>query len=225
MHWFNLKRRRERPVTGLILPGGGARNAYQVGVLKAIAEMLPDDARNPFPVICGTSSGAINASLLASSACQFKQGVARLCGIWENFAVHKVFKDDVATAVRNTGRWLHAFMTGYAHPSRPLSILDNSPLRHNMESHIRFARIQHAIDTGDLRALAITASGYTSGRSITYFQGVEGLIPWRRSRRCGVRAEITLDHLMASTAIPWCFQPSGSGTSISATAPCGRRRP
>jgi len=205
MYWISFKNKQETPVTGLILPGGGARNAYQAGVLKAIGDMLPEDARNPFPVICGSSSGALNAVLLASSATRFQEGVDRLYGIWANFHVGKVFRADAWTAFKSALRWGLAFLPGRLGIEQPISILDNTPLRGLLESHIRFARIQQAIDSGDLRAVSVTASGYTSGRSVTFYQGVEGLIPWTRTRRIGQPTELTLNHLMASSAIPVLF--------------------
>jgi NTE family protein len=205
MHWFSRKRRRERPVVGLVLPGGGARNAYQAGVLRAVTEIAPSWAGNPFPVITGTSSGAINAALLACSALQFREGVRHICGTWEHFRIDKVFRADAAAALRNTWRWASAALTGRVGRTGPLSILDNTPLRRMMESHLRFARIQQCIDAGCLRALAVTASGYSSGCSVTFYQGVADLVPWQRARRCGVRAEIGIDHLMASSAIPMVF--------------------
>jgi len=205
MYWLSFKKKTEKPVTGLILPGGGARNAYQAGVLKAISDMLPEDAKNPFPVICGTSAGALNAVLLSSSASRFQEGVDRLYGIWANFHVGKVFKTDAWTAVKSGYRWATTFLLGGLGKGQPRSILDNSPLRGLLESHIRFARIQQAIDAGDLDAVSITASGYTSGMSVTYFQGKEELKPWKRTRRVGQRTELTLNHLMASSAIPVLF--------------------
>ena len=192
-------------MTGLILPGGGARNAYQAGVLKAIGDMLPEDVENPFPVICGTSSGALNAVLLASSATRFREGVDRLYGIWANFHVGKVFKTDSWTAIKSGVRWGLTFLTGGLGKGQPRSVLDNSPMREMLERHIRFARIQQAIDTGALRAVSVTTSGYTSGTSITFYQGAEDLAPWRRTRRLGKRTEMTLNHLMASSAIPVLF--------------------
>ena len=192
-------------MTGLILPGGGARNAYQAGVLKAIGDMLPEDVENPFPVICGTSSGALNAVLLASSATRFREGVDRLYGIWANFHVGKVFKTDSWTAIKSGVRWGLTFLTGGLGKGQPRSVLDNSPMREMLERHIRFARIQQAIDTGALRAVSVTTSGYTSGTSITFYQGTEDLAPWRRTRRLGKRTEMTLNHLMASSAIPVLF--------------------
>ncbi len=205
MYWFSRKKKNEPAMPGLILPGGGARNAYQAGVLKAIAEILPDDTTNPFPVICGTSSGALNAAILASNATRFSEGVTRLTGIWENFSCDKIFYTDAWTAIKSGARWAAAFVTASLGTSSPRALLDNSPQRSFIESHIRLARIQHAIDSGALRALAITASSYSSGHSISYFQGVDGLLPWQRTRRFGIEEEISIDHLMASSAIPLVF--------------------
>jgi NTE family protein len=101
--------------------------------------------------------------------------------------------------------WTSSFATAALGRAAPRALLDNTPLREFIESHIRLARIQHAIDTGALRALSITASSYSSGVSFSYFQGVEGLRTWQRTRREGVAEEITIDHLMASSAIPLVF--------------------
>jgi len=205
MYWLSFKKKEETPVTGLILPGGGARNAYQVGVLKAIADMLPEDVENPFPIICGSSSGAMNAVLLASSATRFREGVDRLYGIWANFHVGKVFKTDAWTALKSGVRWALSFASIGLYKGQPRSLLDNAPLRELLERHIRFARIQQAIDGNDLRAVSVTASGYTTGTSVTFYQGIEGLVPWKRTRRLGKRTEMTINHLMASSAIPVLF--------------------
>jgi NTE family protein len=205
MYWLSFKKKKEKPVVGLILPGGGARNAYQAGVLKAIGDMLPEDTDNPFPVICGSSSGALNAVLLASSANRFREGVDRLYGVYANFHVGKVFKTDAWTALKSGVRWSMTFVLGWLRKSQPRSVLDNSPLRHLLERHIRFARIQQSIDSGDLHAVSITASGYTTGTSVTFYQGAESLTPWRRARRIGQPTELTLNHLMASSAIPVLF--------------------
>jgi len=186
MYWLSFKKKEETPVTGLILPGGGARNAYQVGVLKAIADMLPEDVENPFPIICGSSSGAMNAVLLASSATRFREGVDRLYGIWANFHVGKVFKTDAWTALKSGVRWALSFASIGLYKGQPRSLLDNAPLRELLERHIRFARIQQAIDGNDLRAVSVTASGYTTGTSVTFYQGIEGLVPLR-SRCCSRR--------------------------------------
>jgi len=205
LYWFSRKKKEIPPINGLILPGGGARNAYQAGVLRAIADMLPERSPNPFPVMSGTSAGAINAAVLASNAMQFHEGVARLNGIWENFHCSKVFYTDSWKALKSGLRWTTAFATARLGTAGPRALLDNEPLRHMIESHIRFARIQQAIDSGALRALAVTASSYTSGHSVSYFQGRPDLQPWQRARRFGTPQEISIDHLMASSAIPLIF--------------------
>jgi NTE family protein len=205
MFWFSRNKPEVEPVTGLVLPGGGARNAYQVGVLRAIADILPEETRNPFPVITGTSSGAINATFLASTAGEFRHGIERLTGVWENFESSKVFYADPLSALRGASRWAMTLLSGGYAYSQFKSVLDNQPLRELLESHIRLARIQQAIDSGDLRALGLTSCGYSTGFSTCYFQAAKAVEPWQRTRRCGVRSEIRIDHLMASIAIPLIF--------------------
>ena len=190
---------------GLVLPGGGARAAYQVGVLRAVAELLPAGAPNPFPVIAGTSAGAINAALMASYGGEYHAGVTKLEELWGGIHSETVFKTDTLTIFKTIFHWLAALLSGGMNRHNPLSLLDNAPLRRLLEGNIRFARIQEAIQTGALDALAITASGYTSARSISFFQAKEGLKPWHRTRRLGQPVEINLDHVMASVALPVIF--------------------
>jgi NTE family protein len=194
-----------RPCIGLVMGGGGARAGYQAGVLKAIAEMVPQGAPNPFAVICGASAGSINATVLAAFTRNFHEGVRRLTGVWEHFEVDKVFRADAWSAISRGGRWVLAFLLGGIGRYTPPSVLDNTPLRELLERHIAFDRIDQAIASGDLRALCVTACSYTTGRSVSFFQGAPELEPWSRARRLGRRARIRLDHLMASTAIPIIF--------------------
>jgi len=193
--------------TGLILPGGGARAAYQVGVIRAINELTGCTSENPFPVISGTSAGGINAVVLASNAIDFNEGVQRLDAIWRHFSVGQVFHADSGTMARTGARWLATLATGGMAVSNPKSLLDNTPLRDLLERHVRFARIQQAIDTGHLRAAAITASGYSSAHSITFFQGIDSINEWARNRREGHRVRLNLNHTMATSAIPLIFPP------------------
>ncbi|MCG8433953.1 MAG: patatin-like phospholipase family protein, partial [Gammaproteobacteria bacterium] len=158
--------------TGLVLPGGGARAAYQVGVLKAVAELLPDSRRNPFPIITGTSAGSINAAMLAGHATDYQEGVNHLLGVWENLTVEKIFRTDLSTMLRTNLRWLRWMIFGRKPEHAPRALLSNTPLRKMLETHVRFPRIQQAIDSGRLNAIGITASGYTSARSVTFFQGM-----------------------------------------------------
>lgn len=192
---------------GLVLSGGGARGAYQVGVLRAIAHMLPRRVPIPFKIICGTSAGAINAVSLASHAGDFQCGVARLARIWGRLHTKNVYRSDFLSVLGNGFRWLGAlFVTGFAR-SRRTSLLDNAPLGKLLEHRIEFDRIAAEIDAGNLDAVCVTASGYASGQSISFFQGKASLTPWSRVRRAGVKTQLKLPHLMGSAAIPFVFPP------------------
>lgn len=192
---------------GLVLPGGGARCAYQVGVLKAIAEMAPRGAANPFPVISGTSAGAVNGVVLATRARRFQHALTDLERVWANFQTHHVFRSDSKTMVKGALQWLTAFGSAGLLGTDPRSLLDNEPFRNLLKRHVKFTHIQDSIDRGHLDAIAITAAGYGSARSISFFQGKEGLETWTRVRRRGQRTDITLDHVMASIAAPLIFPP------------------
>ncbi|HYA37889.1 MAG TPA: patatin-like phospholipase family protein [Candidatus Methylomirabilis sp.] len=194
-----------RSKVGLILAGGGARAAYQVGVLKAIAEMLPPDSANPFPIVCGTSAGAINATTLAIYARRFQEGVRRLTLVWRNFHVHQVFRTDALGVMGNGLRWLAAIVFGGLGRQNPIALLDRTPLHRLLSQTMPCEDIQASIEAGALHALSVTVSGYGSGQSVTFFQGASSLTPWRRARRIGCAANITIDHLMASSAIPFLF--------------------
>ena len=190
---------------GLILTGGGARAAYQVGVLKRIAELLPDPRVNPFPIICGTSAGAINAASLACFARDFGKSVEYLRSVWENFHAHQVYRSDPLGIGRTGAHWLGALMAGWIVRSSPRSLLDNAPLRELLERNLPFGDIDAAIESGALRALCITASGYASGQSVNFFHAGTYVEPWARQQRVSARARITVDHLLASSAIPFIF--------------------
>lgn len=191
--------------TALILTGGGARAAYQVGVLKAIEELLPNPKVNPFPIICGTSAGAINAASIAASAEDFGTGVNRLYSVWENFRAHHVYRADPIGIGWSGARWLSSLALGWITRDAPKSLLDNLPLRQLVQASVDFDRIQHAIENHALLSVSITCSGYSTGQSVSFFQGRADLEPWRRSQRVGAHVKLTLDHLMASSAIPFVF--------------------
>ena len=196
-----------KPVVGLIMTGGGARAAYQVGVMRALYELLPRDAGNPFPIICGTSAGAINAAVLATDAGNFRRGVRRLMTVWKNFHVHHVYRADVWGALHNSARWFLAAMTAGRLPGGAISLLDNSPLAKLLDGHIDFPAIGRAVEAGHLKAFAVTCSGYGTGQSVTFYQGHSNLEGWSRARRVGVAMPIGLPHLMASSALPFIFPP------------------
>ena len=195
------------PKTGLIMPGGGARAAYQVGVLRALSELLPRQVRNPFSIICGTSAGAINAAVLAADAGNFRRAVRRLMTVWKNFHVHQVYRADPLGAARNSLHWIFTVLTGGAFARKPVSLLDNSPLVELVKRDLDFSAIERCIERGDLDAFSVTCSGYTSGQSVTFFQGRPDLQSWKRARRIGIATPITLEHVIASSALPFIFPP------------------
>ncbi len=192
---------------GLILTGGGSRAAYQVGVLKAIAEFTPHGAHSPFAIICGTSAGALNAATLAINARHFRKGVKYLLNVWKNFHVAEVYRLLFRSVLRNTSRWLAGLILSSFGIDKlnHVSLLDNAPLVELLEQTLPCEKIQESIDSGVLHALSITASGYGSGHSVTFYQGVEGIEPWKRARRVGVPTRIEMQHLLASAAIPFVF--------------------
>ncbi len=192
---------------GLILTGGGARAAYQVGALKAIAEFMPRRARSPFQVICGTSAGALNAVTLAVNAQHFRKGVKYLLGIWTNAHVSDIYRSDALGVLKNSSRWVAGLVLSLIGINRMhhISLLDNAPLAKFLEQALPCDKIQENIDAGALHALSITASGYGSGHSVTFYQGIPGIQPWKRARRLGVEAKIGIEHLLASSAIPFIF--------------------
>ena len=194
-----------RPQTALVLTGGGARAAYQVGVLAAVSELRGRRAGNPFPILCGTSAGAINAAALAVFSRSFKHGVSRLEHIWRNLHVDQIYRADAPAVLGSIGRWGLALTTGWAVRQTPRSLLDNTPLGELLDRVLDFAEIGRAIERGHLRALSVTASGYASGESLTFFEAAADILPWRRTHRMGVRSCIGVDHLMASSALPFVF--------------------
>ena len=193
--------------TGLVLPGGGARGAFQVGVLRAVADLLPHGSTNPFAVISGTSAGAINSVVLASRARRFRVAVAELNRVWGHFESSHVFRTDSWTMLKSSLHWLTAIVLGGNLVGMPASLLDNAPLRALLARNIRFPRIQDAIDHGYLEAVAVTAAGYTSARSTSFFQAASDSRQWSRTRRVGIHRTLSLDHLMASIAVPMIFPP------------------
>ena len=189
----------------LVLTGGGARAAYQVGVLKAIAEITPKTSSNPFPIIIGTSAGAINTAALAIYGSHFKDAVLRLQKIWWNFHVHHVFRSDLIGIIKSgSGWWLSVIMGGLG-KHNPASFLDRAPLRKLLEKYLPCERIKTSIEAGVIESIGITASAYGAGRSVVFYHTSANVVPWVRSRRIGQCSEITLDHLMASSAIPFVF--------------------
>lgn len=199
--------------TGLILTGGGARAAYQVGVMKAIADILLEEGwdtrSNPFGIICGTSAGAINATALACRSDNFGEAIASILHVWENFEAAQVYRADSLGVIRSGARWLSILSFGWLinkwRKSPPSSLLDNSPLAALLTSMLDMDRLDRTLASGALRALAVSASSYTAGQHLTFYQTLADIEPWVRSQRLAQRDFISVQHLLASSAIPFVF--------------------
>ena len=189
----------------LVLTGGGARAAYQVGVLNAIRELRGKRAGNPFPILCGTSAGAINAVALAVHAGDFGRAVRHIDRIWRGLHVHDVYRVDPPALFGSGVRWGSALFGGWLVRQTPRALLDNTPLQGLLGRVLDLAAIEPAIRRGDLHAVSVTASGYSTGESLAFFQGSIDILPWRRAQRLGVRSELRIEHLMASSALPFVF--------------------
>jgi NTE family protein len=197
----------QREVLGLVLTGGGARSAYQVGVLKGIADLLQRGAACPFPVITGTSAGAVSAIALASDAAHFRRSIYAIERVWRDFRVHQVFKADLASMLKSGLHWFLAFLTGGWLVQPPHSLFDNSPLWDLLRLHLHFDGIPRGLYKTHLRAIGISATCYADADSVTFFAAGGAAKPWHRVYRKGVPATLTLNHLMASLAIPFLFRP------------------
>ena len=202
----------DNSTTGLVLTGGGARAAYQVGVLKAVARIRRESGaprHNPFGVITGTSAGAINAAALACHADRFDLAVAGVVNIWRHFSADQIYRADAFGVVRTGARWLTMLTLGWAiarwRRARPRSLLDNSPLAELVQRVVHFDRLPELLREGHLCALAVTGSSYSSGEHVTFCQTARPFEPWLRSQRVAVPSQIGLSHLMASSAIPFVF--------------------
>lgn len=202
-----------RTPTGLVLTGGGARAAYQVGVLSAIMELLDPDwhsrFQNPFDIICGTSAGAINAAALACRADRPHLGVRRIRRLWSSLNTDMIYRADAPGLIRTGVRWLGLLSLGWMYSGltrkRPHSLLDNTPMQGLLERVLDFSNLRSNLQSGSLSALAITASGYTSGEHLTFYQAHTPIEPWHRYLRLAIPTPIGIEHLMASSAIPFVF--------------------
>lgn len=200
-------------VTALVLPGGGARGAYQAGVLRAIAERVAAGT-NPFPVICGVSAGAINAASLASHADEFDYGIRRLGEFWSTMYCSRIYRTDAFAVARSALQWALSLPLGGRLVPNPPSLLDNRPLRRFLESTMNFDGIARSIGNGALRGVAVTGSGYTCAAAVSFFQASPDVPAWKRARRFGRPTELTVDHLLASSALPLIFPAERIGSEF-----------
>ena len=199
--------RAQDPLLGLVLTGGGARAAYQVGVLKGIAELLDRRARTPFPVVTGTSAGAVSAIAIASDPAHFRHAVYVIEKVWREFRVHHVIKADLASVLRSGLHWILALLSGgwLVHP--PRSLFDNTPLWDLLRKNLDFDGIPRGMYKQHLQAVGICATSYSEADSVTFYACAGPIEPWTRAARKGARVQLTLEHLMASLAIPFLFRP------------------
>ena len=189
-----------------MLTGGGARAAYQVGVLKGIGELLRRGSGCPFPVITGTSAGAVSAIALASDPAHFRQAVHGIERVWRNFRVHHVFKADAVSVIKSGLHWMMALVTGgwLVHP--PRSLFDNTPLWDLLKVVLNFDGIPRGLYKKHLSAVGVCATSYATADSVTFYAS-SSIDPWQRAFRKGARVQLTLEHLMASLSIPFLFRP------------------
>ncbi|MDC0662732.1 patatin-like phospholipase family protein [Marinobacter sp. SS21] len=190
---------------GVVLTGGGARAAYQVGVLRAISDMFPTWS-HPFRVIVGTSAGAINALALAGGGDIFRHNVSRLERLWAELASEHVYRSNSYAILRNMTGVARRLLAGGGGRG-PLSMLDNSPLHELLDREVDFAAVRQAILKGDLSAVGVNVCGYATGQNVCFFDGHERLQSWSVGQRAGSRTELKLAHVMASSAIPTVFPP------------------
>jgi len=196
-------------VLGLVMTGGGARGAYQAGVLKRIGEIKRIQTKgNPFPIIGGSSAGAINGSALAAGSDDFPAATKELARLWSALRPSDIFRCDGLSQVRNSLTWIMDLsFGGVLGGGNAHSLLDATPLRGFLNAHLDCRRIDANIKQGHLYALAISATNYTSGKSYLFLQGKKGHPVWNRSRRVTLATKITVEHVCASAAIPLVFQP------------------
>ena len=214
---------------GLVLSGGGARGAYQVGVLSAIAEISRDlGLKNPFTVYSGVSAGAINTAYLASGSKDFYETTQGLVDLWKNLTADQVFYTDPFSLGKMGIQWLEDISLGRLKGrSVDRSLLDTSPLKDLLQNHINFDQIQRNIVSGKLRAAAVTAMDYQTTTGVTFVQGTEDVKMWSKPRRHSERTQIRMEHVMASAAIPLLFPPVQVAMSfygdgcIRNQSPCG----
>lgn len=203
-------------IRGLVLSGGGARAAYQAGVLKALADLFADNGfhEQPFQLFSGESAGAINVSLLATHADDFQKGASELWDAWANLRMEEILATSPLSLLGNAGRWVGELgLGGLLGGGRPAYLLDNSPLKTFLSARIKFSRIRELLQRNELRGLGISVTNYATGSAITFYDCSHDCPPWARSHRLGMRTDLRIEHVLASTAIPIVFPAVKIGQS------------
>lgn len=189
----------------LVTPGGGARAAYEVGVLKLIRELTGQSSHSPFSIYCGISCGAFNAASLALAADHFSDAVADLEQFWSSVKADDIYRAGSWAMPQAAFKWLLATLTGGRRGSTLNGLLDTQPLEQLLEKRLDFERLESLIANHSLLALSITCSGYASGQCVSFFQGRADLEPWQRTQRVGAHVPLTARHVQASMAVPFLF--------------------
>jgi NTE family protein len=199
---------------GLVLTGGGARAAYQVGAVRALADIL-GPGPIPFDVLAGISAGAINSVVLGCGAEDFSRAAERLHATWSGLTPDRVFRTGALKLAGTGTRWIGALAAGGLRRGSGVNhLLDPSPLRALLAREVPLGRMRRHLRTGRLRAVALSATNYHTGAGISFFEGAPDIEPWTRSSRVGVRGRLTVDHVMASAAIPVFFPPVRIGRTF-----------
>lgn len=215
---------------GLVLSGGGARGAYQVGVIHALATLLDEwKITHPFSVYSGVSAGAISSSYLAAQADDFLKGSKGLVDLWSHLKSDQVFRTDALSLGKIGLQWMGELslgtLSGTAGSARAL--LDTSPLHDLISRHMDFAKLGRNLEKGHLKALALTALDYRDSTAVTFVQGKPNLPSWEKPRKISEKAQIKTEHVLASSAIPLLFPPVQVGHRffgdgcVRNTHPCG----
>ena len=202
---------------GLVLTGGGARAAYQAGVLRGISEILgkPAASGTPFNVVTGISAGAINAAYLAAGAQDFAASTAGLYQFWDQLKIDQVVNVTTTSMAMLGARWIKDLtFGGFLGGKKATHILDTTPLRDFLKRRIDFQALDQNLRSGTLLGCSITATNYRTGTAISFYDGNPGIEPWVRSSRLGQRTLLSLEHVLASASVPILFQPVPIGDSF-----------
>jgi NTE family protein len=196
----------DEPLCGLVLTGGGARAAYQIGVLRSIARRIPEER---LQIVTGVSAGAINAAYVASRPGSLAEAVERLTEVWRGLTADQVFDVSPSSLAGNFLRWGLQLVSGGAEVPGARSLVDTAPLRHLVGTTLRcvdgaIAGIGANHARGRLHAVALSALKYATGQTVTWVEGAE-IAGWERPMRVGIRSRIGVDHVLASAALPLMF--------------------
>jgi NTE family protein len=192
--------------TALVLSGGGARGAYQVGALRGLHELLRGRRSLPFPILVGASAGSITNAFLGAHADDFPRAIGKLVDFWGGLKPEDVFRTDARTLARVGLSWAADLSLGnWIGTGRGKSLLVNDPLRRLLHERLDIAALGDSIERGLLHGFALTTTSYHTGLAVTFFDGAASIDPWTRSTRIGIRQRLTVDHVMASSSIPFFF--------------------